>query len=421
MASFKISKSMKFDKKTFCSAPWFQINSEELGKFNPCCVIDSSKSEFDGKKTFKWPKDKPEDFFNSNYIKYLRKNLNNGNKLPECKNCWFSEENGQKSLRQKINDDVTKNRGDHLESTWIKSFFKNKNDYNSNLILNIDTYTSGLCNFDCIMCSPGSSSKIYTKWKKNKNHHVVKNLLNQYEDDYLNKVKIYSKNNFNNYLLNNLLNLQPKKIKMAGGEPLIDPNTISTIHNLDEKIKNNVEILFVTNGSKDLKKTAESFFEFKGVFFTISLDAIGTQLEYIRKGSNWKKISSNVENYRKFFPIVPISVNCVVQALNIFYLPELIDWCEKYNLSLTLSNLEYPDFMGVKSIPIELKDLILKKLTFTDNLTPEGQLKIKYLEKILNDAVFSEKSLKRFNEYLNWSDPEQKWKKTFPEWGDFLF
>lgn len=411
---------MSIDKNTFCAGPWFQINTGELGYFKPCCDINIKKSKFEGKKYFKWPEDTPESFFNSNYIKYLRENLNKGNKISECSGCWKAEKSGAKSLRQKLNDDAAKNKGHDIENTWINLYFKKKHNLESSLVLSIDAYTSGVCNFGCIMCCAGSSSKIFTQWKKDRHHDVVKDLLSNFDDNYLENIDFYNKSNSNRDLLEKLLNLNPKKAKFYGGEPLIDSKLISCLVNMPKQAKEKMDILFVTNGSRSLIEKTNQLHDFKGVFFTISLDAIENQLEYIRKSSNWKDISDNILEYKKKFPEKHVTVNCVVQALNIYYVDELIQWTEENNLSLTFIELNEPEYMAISAVPTEIKNEAINKLNKLEKISNNNNGNIAFLKELINDSTYNEDHTKKLKNYLSWSDTKGEWEEIFPEWKPFL-
>jgi len=414
---------MEIDKKTFCAAAWFQVRNDHAnGEYRVCCEIDHTKSKFSGDKSFSWPKSTPNDFINSEYVQYLRSELNNGNKLPECGKCWRKENAGGKSLRQVSNDTVTNNQGNNLENTWIKNYFKNKTDFISNLVLSADLKTTNICNFACTMCEPMDSSKLYTKWLKNKNEPAVRKLLSLKPKNYLDEVKsVYMDKNNRYELLEYFLLMKPKHLKILGGEPLMDEKMFQVLEKFPHK--SNIKILFVTNGSQNLSNVSERLKDYKDVNYTISLEGKNDIQDYIREGSNWNQIENNILEYQAKYPNNQVSVNCVVQALNIFHIPEFVNWCRKQSIALTLSILDEPSFMGLSSIPPKLKTDILKNLhnmNWNRSEMYNNDSNMADISKILQQIEFDEKNFYDLKMYIQWYDPQEKWKDIIPEWKPYL-
>jgi len=416
---------MKLDKNTFCAAAWFQVRNEHSdNNYRVCCEIQPSESEFSGERFLKWPDNTPKDFLNSEYTQYIRKKLNDGKRIPECYRCWKKEDSGGKSLRQTSNDTVTNNHGYDLDNTWVKNYFKNKKDFISDILISADIKTSNLCNFSCIMCNPMDSSKLYTKWQKNKDNPAIQTLLKNEKPDYLANVKrVYMDKNTRHSLLKSFLNLKPKHVKILGGEPLMDEKSLEILENFKEKSK--VKLLFVTNGSKNLVQISERFKNYKDVNYTISLDGNSSIQDYIREGSDWKHIEKNVLDYKQKYPNNKLSVNCTVQALNVYHLPELIDWCKLNAIALNFSLLSEPYHMSMASIPPELKTIMI------NNISPvnlhiekvaeyENSYQLVDIKKLLLETEFNEQALEDLKEYIRWYDPHQKWKNVIPEWKPYL-
>ena len=415
---------MEFKKETFCAAAWFQIRNEHAdGKYRVCCEIDQSKSDFFGNKDLKWPEDKPEDFFNSDYVQYLRKELNEGKKIPECSSCWERESVGGKSLRQTLNDTVTNNKGNNLENTWIKNYFKNKKDYNSNLILSADIKTTNICNFACAMCEPMDSSKLYTKWIKNSNEPAIKKLLSLKPKNYLDNVKNAYMDKNNRYeLLEYIISSKPKHLKILGGEPLMDEKMFEILNNFPEK--HNIKILFVTNGSKNLCEVSDRLKEYKDVNYTISLEGTGKIQDYIREGSVWEQIKNNILEYKTKYSNNQLSVHCTMQALNISYISDLIEWCHTHSIALNLNKLNEPNFLGISSVPPKIKEDIIKKLHNINwsrtELYNTNDYNISDIRKILEKTSFNKQNFNSLKKYIEWYDPHKKWKNVIPEWEPYL-
>jgi len=402
---------MKIDKTTFCVAPWFEFRNDPMGEFNVCCQIEHDKSNFKGKKDYRWPHNSPEEFLNSDYVKYLRENLTGGNKLPECSKCWRLEtlSNDSASLRKSLNNTYI----DKSKPDWMSLYFKNKTDFSSNLLLYADITLNNTCNFSCITCNPAESSKIYTKWKKHKDANIVKKLINQNENEYFQKIDLITKSNEKKNLLHYILEFKPKTLKLLGGEPLIDKKNLNYLAGLDIKTKQNISLNFVTNGSKNLTKNDNMLGEFKNILYVISLEGVGKIQDYIREGSNWDTIKTNIEEYRKYNPTKHLSVSCLLQSLNAYHIDKLAKWCKELHIELNYIILDDPSFMSVKSIPPLLREKILD---YYSKKTEEIKLDFNQL---FFEMPFSETDYKDLLEFLNWNDPNENWKTLFPEWDDF--
>lgn len=404
---------MTIDKNTFCVAPWFQIRNNSFGTFSVCPQIDHEKSEFKGKIQYIWPNDTPNDFFSSEYVKYLRENLNKGNKLPECSKCWRSEKltSSKSSLRKSLNKTYINDK----IINWIPQYFKNKEDYSSDLLLSADITLNNICNFSCITCSPAASSKIYTKWKKNKDAKVVKDLINVNSNDYFEQIDMINKSNEKYNLLNHIIELKPKNLKILGGEPLLDQKNLTYLSSLDKNVKNKINLFFVTNGSKSLVENDRKLQGFKNITYSISLEGISGVQNYIREESNWDIIEKNLIEYRNHNPKKFISIICVVQALNAYHIIDLFSWCKQLNVELNYIILDDPYFMGVESIPPKLREKILDKISIEKN----RNFTLSFSE-LFKEKPYFEKNFKKFREFLYWNDPDKKWKYIFPEWKPYL-
>jgi molybdenum cofactor biosynthesis enzyme MoaA len=403
---------MNFDPTTFCAAPWFQIRKENNNRYRPCCELDVESSSFNGKTDYAWPLDSPTDYLNSEYAQYLRQNLNQGVQLPECRRCWLKESISSRSLRQTINDTVTNNCGEHLEQTWVTAYFQQKTNFEFDLLVSTDIKVSNLCNFSCAMCSPDDSSQIYTIWQKNQSHPIVKQTLNK-NSTYLKDIK----NRFvvSDYdYLDMILDAAPKHIKILGGEPLIDKKLLQRLTRLSPSKKSKISLLFVTNGSVDLTEFSKQLSDYKQVNYVVSLDGVGTVLEYIRRGSNWNQIQENILNWNACHR--PVDVSFTLQCFNALHVPEFYKWCKTHNLKFSIGMVETPEYLSLKAIPDELRKKIYKKYSASDMLKQD----IEAFTQLIQCTCYDKKIIPLTEEFLKWYDPDYRWKHMLPEWQDFF-
>lgn len=404
---------MEYNSKTFCAAPWFQIRKEINNEYRPCCQLEIGQTQFDQKISCTWPETSPAEFLNSKYIQYLRQNLNNGIQLPECRRCWQKESLSQQSLRQTINNTVTNNQGQNLDKTWIHSYFKQKNNFEFDYLASADIKVSNLCNFSCAMCNPEDSSQIYSIWKKNQSHKIVKTFLNT-RPEYLNDIKKRFSNLDYEYL-EATLDLCPKHVKLLGGEPLIDKGLLERLVRLDPLKQSKISLLFVTNGSVDLTEFSNLLSGYKQVNFVVSLEGVGATQDYLRRGSNWDQIEKNIlkwnANHR------PVDIAFTLQCFNAMHLPELYKWCHDYGMKFTIGMVESPEYLSIKSIPPRLREKIFSKYQSIDHWSG---LEIQNFTQLLTGQSYDPALKTTLTQFVNWYDLSSHWKDIFPEWLDEL-
>jgi len=390
---------MDFNLKTFCAAPWFQIRNEQFSEYRPCAVLDITKTQFTGCTQLSWPGNSPDEYLNSEYSVYLRKELTHGNQLPECHNCWQQERLGQQSSREVINNIVTVNK--KLDQSWVKLYLKQKKDYTHDHLIAADVKLTNTCNFACAMCNPTDSSQIYSSWTKT-SHTVIKLLLDQ-QPGLLDRVKKNYKDKNNHELLKLLLTKSPKFLKLLGGEPLLDRGSINILQELDPALQKNIELLFITNGSVDLCETAELLKGYQGVNFVISLEATNAVQDYIRKGSNWGQIEKNIDQWLTRFPPRSLNIHATVQALNILHIKPLQTWAASRGIKIDLGILEQPDFLSLAAVPENIRQQVSKDL-----------------QNLLDASPYDPAMAAQLKNYIEWYDPDRNWTSTLPEWINVL-
>ena len=342
---------INIETDTFCGAPWFQCRNTNQGQYRACCVIDHNLSEFSGQKFYKFPDTSVNDWMNSDYMQYLRKNLSNGVKLKECTGCWAREENNILSERQVINSRIFDLNG--MSPAIIKSYFKNKNNNIFDLLLVADIKLSNSCNFSCLMCNPEDSSQLYTLWLKNHDKWFVQKEL-QKNPRYFEVIKEAFVNKDNRNLLVSILDMKPRIIKLLGGEPLMDEQLIQILSELSLKQQSQTALQIITNGSYDLVSVKKRLINFKNLTYTISLEGVEQVQDFVRKGSVWHKIEQNIDKYIKIYGTSDLSIHTTIQALTLFHFNKLLSWAKNKNIRLDFLLLKTPEYLSLEALPPEL-------------------------------------------------------------------
>jgi len=410
---------VNIDQKTFCSAPWFQIRQQMDGSFAACCEIKHQHSEYTGNKTFY----DLDSWLHSDYLDYLKSNLNSGTPLKECRVCWDKESNKLISLRKIVNNTIA--NGKEYNQSWMSLYFKNKQDLVSDMIVSADIKTSNVCNFSCAMCHPYDSSQIHALYKKEQQHPFVQKQLSK-NPGMLEHVDLIYREGGSYKLLDDILQKQPKYLKLLGGEPLLDKKLIQTL--VDYPYKNNTTLMFVTNGSVDLCETQELLKGYKTIQYTISLEGVGATQEYIRRGSNWTSTEKNILKFIDQHTSRNISVHHTMQVLSIAQFHQLLTWTDQHGISLTVSILQHPEYLSISVLPVDLFDSITDKLD-QSNLKIQKQINNEMTEVIdMHNFVnflkanykFSLQKQQQFKEFLDWYDCEQEWKQILPSFNSVI-
>ena len=276
------------------------------------------------------------------------------------------------------------------------------------------------------MCIPADSSLIYNHWQKSQDNEFVKEVLDK-DPKHLERIKM---NGFKNkkyeeyftHVISNNPNL--KVLKIIGGEPLMDKNLLQKLQELDEEQKQRLSIWVVTNGSVNLNDILDKLGNFKGIFFTVSIEGVGQVHEYARYGSNWKQLEQNILSFKQS-DTRGITIHHTIQASTLLGLEDLTHWCNQNNLSITLGFVEHPDYLSVSAIPDHIRETVVKKakankmLVREEPLSDEPTLTAENMLHTLTSTSFDPYLYKRFLRYVDWYEGNKteipRLKNIFPE------
>lgn len=344
--------------------------------YNQCC-LSTKQVEFAD----------PVEIWNSENLKALRQQNNDGIWDKECWECERLENSGRTSFR----------------TDMINTFGVN---YNLSGPQRIDLLFDRSCNLACVTCGPESS----TLWEKQlrDNRLPVKQYIND-PDSNLEQIS----NMLQSMDLSNL-----GIVQMCGGETLLG-NTYwraaEIIAKLVPDAKNKVILGFQTNGTQPIdEKHYKTIEKFKLVRFLVSIDGIHDRFEYLRWPATWNQVIDNIMSLRETVPVnTMFYVQEVTSCLNMFYYNEVRDWASK-NFSTNrlgdptghANQLAIHKHLDINNITNEYADAIKNTEMFQllkPNWTENPDAVIKMLAE-----------LDKFDTIRN-----QNWRKTFPEVAEF--
>ena len=176
--------------------------------------------------------------------------------------------------------------------------------------------------------------------------------------------------------------------EFLGGEPLLLRENLDFMqYLLDTGQSQNSIFEFVTNGTQ-FPKILDQANRFKRLTFTISIDDIGSRFEYQRRNAEWNNVSANVQKFialKSLNPSIKIGVSITVNIMNVFYLPDLINWINAQGFDHYFFNiLKSPNYLSIDQLTSTAKQMVLSRLQ-NSGLNQFDQSKLDYVIKYLSE------------------------------------
>jgi sulfatase maturation enzyme AslB (radical SAM superfamily) len=237
----------------------------------------------------------------------------------------------------------------------------------------VDVRWTNLCNFACVYCGPEFSSK----WSDElKIRHQTP--TEQQTTD------------FKNYIYDHAGQL--KHVYLAGGEPLLMKENLILL----EKLNPNVNIRINTNLSKVDTRVFEAVCEFPNVHWTVSVETLAQEFEYIRHGGSWTDFLDNLEIIKQLDH--KISFNMLHFLLNYNSIFDCVDFLKAqgfHNNSFVIGALLQPDYLNIRHLPEDVLNSVKNKLQDRINQKPGYLLEDSYRNMLHNIDIPFEKNIKQ--------------------------
>lgn len=315
---------------SFCVLPWIHLATRPNGDMRLCCVANASGADSgdytvglvkeDDGKAINFANSLPQDVFNNEYMRDIRKTMLQGKVPKTCVKCFEEEQNGVSSKR------IWETGVWHFEENIdIKELIANTVDGEVPYKLRyLDLRLGNTCNLKCVMCSPHDSSL----WVKDhqKIIPIVQSSLikNQIAWEPFNNVW-HENPEFLKQIYEQIPNI--KQLYFAGGEPLIIKEHR---YILEEVIKqgyaNQITLRYNTNGTIITDEILSLWKHFKKVKVGLSIDGIGKRIEYIRYPIDFAQLEQNLIKLDNTPDNIQINLAFAVQILNIKHVPDFIKW-----------------------------------------------------------------------------------------------
>jgi MoaA/NifB/PqqE/SkfB family radical SAM enzyme len=316
--------------KNFCVIPWTGFELEPNGHVRNCIIS----------------KDKIGNIYRNNIQDILQSNTKikeemlNGKYPSSCDGCFLQEKHRAKDF-ESISSRLyyAKEIGPSISTT----LFDSKNNFD---LKHVDLRWSNACNQACVYCHPDYSSKWATELNKKIPH----------DQEQIQQVK--------EYVFKNVKNL--KNVYLAGGEPmLMKPN--QEFLELLYKENPNVNLRINTNLSKTNTRIFEQLCKFENVHWTVSIETIEEEYEYVRYHGDWTAFLENLKVIKK----LPhkISFNMLYFILNYKSLFGCVNYLQNlgfHNNSFVIGPLFTPPHLNILNLPKQilnqLRELLKEKI-----------------------------------------------------------
>lgn len=368
-----------------CPMPFTSMHIDPDGRIKICCADNPDTIPADSKgRPYNVTTHKLSDFWNSEYVRSVRREFIDGGQPKSCNECWKVEVIGENSSSVRTAA-INRMTGHNYDYQKVIANCDEKGRVNE-LPVDYQTMAGNLCNLACKMCGPDYSTN-FSKFFKSKNFETIKSI--KFGDNSLYKEHKFIERSYGvSYDWPKTLGLSEifseyiddvKQIFITGGEPTIVAENIDFLKELNKRPNaNKITIQIATNCTNVNKSLLSSLENFKSIQFHCSIDGMNEVAEIQRTYSNWSYIEKNLKmlhewtlknNNRGMY------FHSVITCLNLHHMEYFWNYVREnfkgvnYSYYVTIA----PHF-GIEIIPIKFKDKLLS--LFTDDKI------ISYIEKI---------------------------------------
>lgn len=339
---------------TYCSLPWVHLATHPDGGTTLCCISDhrngaSRARNFEPTTYLNINTSKIDDMMNSDYFKQVRLEMLSG-KIPHaCQRCFVEESNNVRSKR------IEENEKFNFTEDMARAITKEDGSIPVNFKF-IELRLGNLCNLRCRTCNPNSSTNWIQPYQKLQQElkfvtHYDRKIDSSWteSDEFWDDLFQHSQD--------------VELIYINGGEP-----TLVEKHwkYLDELIKRGlnkqITLWYNINMTNLPDKLIELWKQFKRVQITCSIDDLYERNDYIRAGSDWVEIIQNLDKLQSL-GWCEVSVCQTIGWMNVFYINEFNKYMRDRGLHVHLNYVYDPEFLSIKALPKELKDIVLERCT----------------------------------------------------------
>ena len=356
--------------RAFCPVPWTSIMYNFDGSIKNCIRSAAPIGNINNNSI--------EEILDKDHR--IKADMQTGQKFARCNPCYDLE-------TEKNNFNIISDRVFYLKE--LRDVDNTLYDTMNFALHTVDIRWSNLCNFACVYCGPEFSSK----WASEQN--IV---INTPED--------VKRQEFKQYIFDHAAQL--KHVYLAGGEPLLMKENLEFLELL-KQVNPDVNLRINTNLSHVDTHIFDLISEFKNVHWTVSVESMDQEFEYIRYGGSWQDFLDNLYTIKQFNH--KISFNMLHFLLNHMSIFGCVDFLKSqgfHNNSFIIGALTGPEYLNVRHLPQNVLNSVKKILIDRLDKQPGYLLENSYQNMLLHLDQPFDKNLAGAFEQLTEMDKRRK-------------
>lgn len=347
--------------KSFCSSPWYHLRLTYDGSFEKC-----RWSKADGTSNIK--KESLLKFYDGEAMSKFREDFLSGKSPKECEACYYQEQFGKLSGRQKqlLKSAITV---DDFENSLLSSPHFEEFCYshlNNGAVardpsdLQIDL--GNLCNSACIMCVPQASSRLtqdYIKLSRTSTLFAEPVPFKNWVDDQA---------SFGSFLLDlDTIAANLKYLHLLGGETLYNQAFYKICDKLISSKQSSTIILGTTTNGTIYNTELETIIpKFKEFHLGISIESVTPLNDYIRYPSSVDTILENISRFIKLRETCPglyLTLRITPNLFSIYDIDQLFEYLIENKITAESCNILYkPECLRMELMPDDIRAEVIDKL-----------------------------------------------------------
>ena len=311
--------------RAFCPIPWTGIMYNFDGSVKNCIRSVESIGNINNATI--------EEILSNDHA--IKADMRAGQKFSRCNPCYELE-------KDENNFNIISDRVFYLKE--LRNVDNTLYDTTNFDLHTVDIRWSNLCNFACVYCSPEFSSK----WASEQN--IV---INTPED--------VKRQDFKQYIFDRAAQL--KHVYLAGGEPLLMKENLEFLKLL-KQVNPEVNLRINTNLSHVDTHIFDLISEFKNIHWTVSVESMDQEFEYIRYGGTWQGFLDNLQTIKKFNH--KISFNMLHFLLNHLSIFDCVDYLSEqgfHNNSFIIGPVTGPAYLNIRHLSDNVLNSVKKMLS----------------------------------------------------------
>ena len=290
--------------KTYCPLPFNHLYVHPTNMASVCCAFRKGEEKKGGLPNIKDYKNLG-DHLNHPFVKDIQQKMLKGEKVPGCATCYYAEEHGYESMREKE------------IYTWHKETFRDFTppDLDNPKLDFLEMTFGNYCNLACRTCH----SDLSHNWIDDE-LELKKRGLMDHGSGHTTRINIEKE-----WHPDDFKDLQ--YIKITGGEPMLHPDFPKFMEQLEQE---NVYCFIFTNASWVPKKRIFDMLKgFKKLQLFLSVDGTGDVQEYMRHNAKWDTTEKSVRTWMEWSTTVDnvqISWAPTWSLMNAPYFVETCNW-----------------------------------------------------------------------------------------------